>query len=128
MGLARPPDRSLSPKSQTSLRMATISESDQFVSAALQAGRSHGYFGGLVLGDMRSIAPIMLLLWPDEVSRPFESWSSGAPELFDCLASLRPAERMQRELASSGADAEWSVAGAKLTSQSSGAGGTVPRR
>lgn len=38
---------------------------------------------------------------------------------------MRPAERTQRELASSLADAEWSAAAAKLASQSSGAGRTV---
>ena len=48
-----------------------------------------------------------------------------------CLDSLQPAERMQRELASSLADAEWSAAAAKLASQCrspasrSFAGGTV---
>ena len=48
--------------------------------------------------------------------------------VLDCLGSLQPAERMQRELASFLADAKWSAAAAKLTSQSSVAGRTVPRR
>ena len=48
--------------------------------------------------------------------------------VLDCLGSLQPAERMQRELASFLADAKWSAAAAKLTRQSSGAGRTVPRR
>jgi hypothetical protein len=52
----------------------------------------------------------------------------SARAVSDCLASLRPAERTQRELGSSVADAEWSAAVAKLASQSSGAGRTVPRR
>ena len=68
---------------------------------------------------------------------PLAGRSLAASEVFtigrdravlDCLASLRPAERMERELASSLADAEWSAAGAKLASQSSGAGRTGPRR
>jgi hypothetical protein len=63
---------------------------------------------------MRSIAPILLISWPGEASRPLESFVFGsARAVLDCLASLRPAERMQRELASSVADAEWSAAAAK---------------
>ena len=51
--------------------------------------------------------------------------------VLDCLDSLQPAERMQRELGSSLADAKWSAAAAKLASQCrspasrSFAGGTV---
>jgi hypothetical protein len=70
--------------------------------ADLLAGRSLAAFGVFVFGCDRAV--------------------------LDCLGSLQPAERTQRELASSLADAEWSAAAAKLTSQSSVAGRTVPRR
>ncbi len=70
--------------------------------AAAVAGRSLAAFGVFTVGRDRAV--------------------------LDCLSSLRPAERTQRELASSVADAECSAAGAKLASQSSGAGRTVPRR
>ena len=64
-----------------------------------------------VLADMRSIAAC-LAFW-------------GARVVSDCLDSLRPSERAQRELAPSPADAQWSEAAAKLASQSSGASETV---
>ncbi len=124
-GLARPPDRSLTPKSQTNFvwsvspaclraqrcKAAPVSRlwlscclgrhaEHRAHNAAVVAGRSLAAFG--VVGCDRAV--------------------------LDCLGSLQPAERMQRELASSLADAKWSAAAAKLTSQSSVAGRTVPRR
>ena len=54
-----------------------------------KAGRSHGYVG--VLGDMRSIAPIVLLSWPDEVSRPVRdapAFYLGATELFLIVSAV----------------------------------------
>ena len=67
---------SLTPKSQANLVWSVSPGSF----APAKAGRSHGYGAGLALGDMRSIAPILLLAWPGEASRPLESL--GAPELF----------------------------------------------
>jgi hypothetical protein len=79
-GLARPPDRSLTTKSQTN---EVWSVSPACLRAQRRkAGRSHGYGFGVVLGDMRSIAPMMLLPWPGEASRPLKSSPSGATELF----------------------------------------------
>ena len=73
---------------------------------------------------MRSIAPIMLLPWPGEASRPLESM--GATELFLTVSAVC-SQRNERSgsLLHLSADAEWSAAAAKLASQSSGAGGTV---
>ena len=73
---------------------------------------------------MRSIAPILLLPWPGEASRPLESM--GATELFLTVSAVC-SQRNERSgsLLHLSADAEWSAAAAKLASQSSGAGGTV---
>jgi len=64
-----------------------------------------------------------MLVWPDEVSRPF--CISGAHDLCpDCLGSLRPSERNGTEmqvraaLATAEIEVKWSGAGAKLASQS----------
>jgi len=75
--------------------------------------------------------PPAIACWPDAVSRPF--WFFGRARLIhDCLASLRPSERNGTEmqvraaLATAEIEVKWSGVGAKLASQSSGAGGTVP--
>src|SRR6478736_5025156 len=59
-GLARPPDRSLTPKSQANL-VWSVRPVSFTKRSTVKAGRAHSYIG--VLGDMRSIAPIMLLPW-----------------------------------------------------------------
>lgn len=83
-GLAQPPDRSVTTKSQANL-VWSVSPASFTERSAAKAGRAHGYCS--VLGDMRSIAPF--------------SVSGCDRAVFDCLASLQPAERTQRELASS---------------------------
>ncbi len=97
-GLARPPDRSLTTKSQTNLVWSVSPASLR--AQRCKAGRAHGYVFGVALGDMRSIAPILLISWPGEASRPFGVFGC-ARAVPDCLASLQSAERTQRELASS---------------------------
>ena len=86
-----------------------------------------------VLGDMRSIAPILPVL---AVAKPRGLWCFvflGAHDAFDCLGCLRPSKRRSVSQAwsrccSGGMQgwSDWSGAGAKLASQSSCAGGTVP--
>ena len=86
--MERPPDRSLAAKSQTHLPDGLLSESGHLC----EAGRAHGYGRGLVLGDMRSIAPIMLVL----VGRSLAAIGLGWERPNDCfgsLASWRPMER-----------------------------------
>lgn len=116
------PEAGLKPDAEVSDQCGWFSESDQFASAAMQSwpgsrlrrcpGRHaehRAHNAGIWAG--RSLAAL--------------GGFGCARAVPDCLASLRPTERMQRELASSTADAEWSAAAAKLASQSSGAGGTV---
>ena len=67
------------PDAEVSDQCGWVSEAGQFCKrSAAKAGRAHGYCG--VLGDMRSIAPLMLWSGPDVVARPLVVW--GVPEGF----------------------------------------------
>ena len=77
------------------------------------------------IGAKLPVSRLMLVSWPGEASRPLGSL--GAPELFLTVSPVcGQCNATQRErVFPVSSEAEWSVAAAKLASQSSGAGGTV---
>ena len=77
------------------------------------------------IGAKLPVSRLLLVSWPGEASRPFPF--SGAPELFLTVSTVcGQCNATQRErVFPVSSEAEWSVAAAKLASQSSGAGETV---
>jgi len=128
-GATRPPDRSLAAKSQTSLRMATVSEVGVFCDAG--AKRAVLTADAAVL-PVRSIAGCRS--WPDEVSRPIAGLVGRSfatfflfPRAHGCLCRSRQFAtvgtngtemQVRAALATAEIEVKWSRAVAKLASQS----------